>query len=239
MDVDTFIVALDAQNKKEAGKLLACFGQTRPFLKIGMSLFYETGAKWIRELKNDGYRIFLDLKLHDIPSVVRRAARTLAALDVDMLTVHASGGGAMLRAARDGVAEGTKAGKRRPLLIAVTQLTSTDETTLKNELLIERRMEDVVTHYAHLAWRCRLDGIVCSAQENAAVRRACGDGMLIVNPGIRAVGDHCHDQRRVVTPALARRLGANYIVVGRSIINAQDVASAYRNMRKEWESGRE
>ena len=219
------IVACDFENGQTCLDFLAGFGENRPFVKIGMELFYAEGPQIVRTLKARGHRIFLDLKLHDIPNTVRKAMAVLADLGVDLCNVHAAGGSAMMRAAREGL---TRPDGSRPLLIAVTQLTSTDPTMLRDELLIDRPMAETVAAYAENAAAAGLDGVVCSALEAKAVKAACGQRFLTVTPGIRFSGGAVGDQKRVTTPADAVTLGSDFIVVGRPITAAPDPVAAWK-----------
>jgi len=203
----------------------------RPFVKIGMELYYSCGPQIVREIKARGHKIFLDLKLHDIPNTVRKSMAVLSALDVDMVNVHAAGTVEMMKAALEGL---RRPDGSRPLLIAVTQLTSTSEERMRRELLIDADMETVVSRYALNAREAGLDGVVCSPREAALVKRCCGDGFLTVTPGIRFAGDAGDDQVRVTTPAEARRGGSDYIVVGRPITAADDPVAAYRRCLEEF-----
>lgn len=224
------IVACDFDSAAQTLDFLARFGQARPFVKIGMELFYAEGPAVVRALKERGHRLFLDLKLHDIPNTVKKAMAVLSGLEVDMVNVHAAGTRAMMEAAR----EGLEAGGGKTLLIAVTQLTSTDETRMHRELLIDRPLEAVVAAYAENAAAAGLDGVVCSPLEAEAVHRRCGADFLTVCPGVRFSEDEAGDQRRITTPERARDLGADYIVVGRSITTAADPLAAYRRCVKEF-----
>ena len=197
----------------------------KPFVKIGMELFYAEGPQMVREIKSRGHRIFLDLKLHDIPNTVGRAMAVLSRLDVDMVNLHASGASAMMRAALEGL---TRPDGTRPILIAVTQLTSTDAATLKNELLIDTPMAETVMAYAKNAADSGLDGVVCSPLEAALVKEQCGESFLTVTPGIRFADSTVGDQKRIMTPEKAGRSGCDYIVVGRPITQAADPVAAYR-----------
>ena len=224
------IIALDFPGEKEAFKFLENFDGLRPYVKVGMELFYSAGPELVRKLKAQGFRVFLDLKLHDIPNTVRQAMASLAVLGADMVNLHAAGGSGMMRAALEGVSGQAS----RPLVIAVTQLTSTDAEMLKDELLIGRGMEDTVLHYAKNAAVSGLDGVVCSPLEAAAIKRVCGDAFLTVTPGIRFEGDSADDQRRVTTPAEARKLGSDYIVVGRPITKAVNPREIYERCVSEF-----
>ncbi len=225
------IIACDFAGAEETLRFLALFGGEKPFVKIGMELFYAAGPQIVRELKARGHRIFLDLKLHDIPNTVRKTMRVLSALEADIVNLHAAGTAAMMRAALEGLLrpDGT-----RPLLIAVTQLTSTDEAALREELLIPVSMEETVLRYAKNAAEAGLDGVVCSPLEAGSVHARCGPDFLTVTPGVRFADSEAGDQKRVTTPARARELGADYIVVGRPITAAADPVEAYRRCIKEF-----
>lgn len=221
------IVALDFSRAEEVFSFLDKFeGEDRkPFVKIGMELYYSQGAQMVRDIKARGHKIFLDLKLHDIPNTVKKSMAVLSALDVDMCNLHAGGGIAMMKAAIEGL---TRADGTRPLLIAVTQLTSTSDQMLKEELLIDRPMDETVMHYAANAASAGLDGVVCSPLEAGKVHDACGASFLTVTPGIRFDDASKGDQVRVTTPARAKELGSDYIVVGRPVTAAEDPVAAYR-----------
>ena len=225
------IIALDFDSAEKVYAFLDRFGERKLFVKIGMELFYAEGPAIVREIKRRGHRIFLDLKLHDIPNTVGKAMRVLSGLDVDLCNLHASGTKEMMEAAVRGL---TRADGTRPLLIAVTQLTSTDETALHEELLIDRPLEEVVLSYAANAAAAGLDGVVCSPLEAGAIHRRCGADFLTVTPGVRFAGGDAGDQKRVTTPAKARELGSDYIVVGRPITQAEDPVAAYRRCVKEF-----
>lgn len=199
------------------------------FVKIGMELYYSEGPDIVRNLKARGHKIFLDLKLHDIPNTVKSAMAALSRLDVDLCNVHASGGRAMMEAAVEGL---TRPDGTRPLLIAVTQLTSTDDAMLKNELLVSKGMEETVAHYAQNARIAGLDGVVCSPLEAGRVHAACGSEFLTVTPGVRFADGDAGDQSRIATPERAAALGSDLIVVGRPITKAENPAEAYRRMKK-------
>ena len=201
---------------------------SRPFVKIGMELFYSEGPQIIKKLKERGHRVFLDLKLHDIPNTVKKSMTVLGAYGVDMVNVHAAGGIEMMRAAKEGLMLGAARYADKPKLIAVTQLTSTDEATMHDELLIDRPLPEVVRQYSLNAKAAGLDGVVCSAQEAADIHMACGADFLTVTPGIRLAGDSAGDQKRVMTPADARDQGSDYIVVGRSITAETKPIDAYQ-----------
>ena len=225
------IVACDFPGADETLAFLDRFREEKPFVKIGMELFYAEGPQIVRKIKARGHRIFLDLKLHDIPNTVKKAMRSLSALDVDIVNLHAAGTRAMMTAALEGL---TRPDGTRPLLIAVTQLTSTDQQALRDELLIDRPMDEVVMAYAKNASDAGLDGVVCSPLEAGKVHALCGGGFLTVTPGVRFAGGERGDQKRVTTPAQARELGSDYIVVGRPITQADDPVAAYRQCVKEF-----
>lgn len=226
MSAKDVIIALDFPTREEALGFLDQFpAGEKPFVKIGMELFYAEGPQMVREIKSRGHRIFLDLKLHDIPNTVGRAMAVLSRLDVDMVNLHASGASAMMRAALEGL---TRPDGTRPILIAVTQLTSTDTATLKNELLIDTPMAETVMAYAKNAADSGLDGVVCSPLEAALVKEQCGESFLTVTPGIRFADSTVGDQKRIMTPEKAGRSGCDYIVVGRPITQAADPVAAYR-----------
>jgi orotidine-5'-phosphate decarboxylase len=229
-----FIVALDFPTGEDVKAFLQSFPRESLFVKVGMELYYQEGPAIIHYLKEQGHRIFLDLKLHDIPNTVKRAMQGLARLGVDLVNVHAAGGTVMMEAALEGLEAGTPNGERRPYCIAVTQLTSTSEQMLRNELWIDRPMEETVLHYASLAKKSGLDGVVCSAKEVPLIRKHCGEAFLTVTPGIRFADDEKNDQVRVVTPYEARKLGASFIVVGRSITRAENPIAAYERLQQEW-----
>lgn len=219
------MIALDFPTKAETLAFLDQFTGEKPFVKIGMELFYAEGPDVVREIKARGHRIFLDLKLHDIPNTVKRAMAVLSRLDVDMVNLHAAGGSEMMRAAAEGL---TRPDGTRPLLIAVTQLTSTDSRVLKDELLIETPMAETVLRYAKNAADSGLDGVVCSPLEAAAVKETCGAGFLTVTPGIRFADSAAGDQKRIMTPERAAGAGCDYLVIGRPITQAADPTAAYR-----------
>lgn len=222
------IIACDFQNRDETMAFLARFTGQKPFVKIGMELFYGEGPDIVREIRARGHKIFLDLKLHDIPNTVNKAMRNLARLGVDMTNVHAAGTIDMMRAARGGLEDGAQG--IAPLLIAVTQLTSTSEQRMQRELLIAASMEDTVAHYARNAQEAGLSGVVCSPLEVELVKRACGTGFYAVTPGIRYPDGDAGDQSRITTPQRAREMGSDFIVVGRPITQAGDPAAAYARM---------
>ncbi len=218
------IVACDFPGRQETLAFLDRFTGKKPFVKVGMELYYAEGPGMVREIRERGHRIFLDLKLHDIPNTVKKAMAVLSRLEVDLVNLHAAGTKAMMEAALEGL---TRPDGTRPLLIAVTQLTSTDQQRMERELLIERPLPEVVLHYAGLAREAGLDGVVCSPLEAKAVHEACGRDFLTVTPGVRFAGGEVGDQVRVTTPALARQIGSDYIVVGRPITQAADPVAAY------------
>lgn len=218
------IIALDFPSREETLSFLQKFQGRKPFVKIGMELFYAEGPEIVREIKKMGHQIFLDLKLHDIPNTVKRAMASLSALDVDMVNLHAAGASGMMKAALEGL---TRPDGTRPLLIAVTQLTSTDALTLKNELLIETAMDETVMSYAKNACDSGLDGVVCSPLEAQKVKDRCGAAFMTVTPGIRFAGGDVGDQKRIMTPEKAAGAGCDFIVVGRPITQAEDPVAAY------------
>ena len=225
------IVACDFSSKEQVFAFLDKFTGRKPFVKIGMELYYAEGPEIVRQIKARGHKIFLDLKLHDIPNTVKKAMAVLSGLDVDMCNVHAAGTSAMMKAALEGL---TRPDGSRPLLIAVTQLTSTDEDSMKRELLIDRPLDQVVMSYAQTAKEAGLDGVVCSPLEAGKVHQACGDGFVTVTPGVRFADGDVGDQKRVTTPEKARELGSDYIVVGRPITAAADPVAAYERCVKEF-----
>ena len=210
------------------------FGAGRPYVKIGMELFYAEGPDMIRQLKARGHKVFLDLKRHDIANTVKKSMQVIGGYGVDMVNVHASGGVAMMKAAKEGLLLGAARFADKPKLIAVTQLTSTDEETLHNQLLIDRPMDEVVKKYALNARKAGLDGVVCSAFEAAEIHEACGADFLTVTPGIRFAENSNDDQKRVMTPAQAKLAGSDYIVVGRPITAAERPIDAYARCREEF-----
>ncbi len=218
------IVACDFSGAADTFAFLNRFTGRKPFVKIGMELFYSEGPDIVREIRKRGHQIFLDLKLHDIPNTVKKAMSVLRDLDVDVCNLHAAGTAAMMEAALEGL---TRPDGTRPLLIAVTQLTSTDQQALENELWIEKPMDQVVMHYALNARKAGLDGVVCSPLEAAKVHEVCGADFLTVTPGVRFADGDRGDQKRVMTPAEAKKVGSDYIVVGRPITAAADPVAAY------------
>ncbi len=226
------IIACDFPDRETTLSFLDRFsGHRKPFVKIGMELFYGAGPDIVREIKARGHRIFLDLKLHDIPNTVKKAMRVLSALDVDMVNVHAAGTVAMMEAALEGL---TRPDGSRPLLIAVTQLTSTSEEVLHQQLLVGASMNDTIAAYAANARRAGLDGVVCSPLESTLVKGACGQDFLTVTPGIRFADAAADDQVRITTPARARELCSDFIVVGRPITAAADPCAAYQRCLEEF-----
>ena len=225
------IIACDFSGRREALSFLEQFRDEKPFVKIGMELFYAEGPEIVRQIKARGHRIFLDLKLHDIPNTVKKAMGVLSGLDVDLCNLHAAGARAMMEGALEGL---TRPDGTRPLLIAVTQLTSTGPEVLRDELWIDRPLEETVLHYARNARQAGLDGVVCSPLEAEGVHRTCGAGFLTVTPGIRFADGEKGDQVRVTTPEKAKALGSEYIVVGRPITAAADPVAAYRRCVREF-----
>ena len=225
------IVACDFASKEQVFSFLDLFKEEKPFVKIGMELFNAEGPDIVREIKKRGHKIFLDLKLHDIPNTVKKAMAVLSRLDVDMTNVHASGTIAMMEAALEGL---TREDGTCPLLIAVTQLTSTSEERMRDDLLINEPMDKVVMHYAMNAKKAGLSGIVCSPLEAEKVHATCGSDFVTVTPGVRFADGDKGDQVRVMTPAEAKKIGSDYIVVGRPITAAQDPVAAYRRCVNEF-----
>lgn len=225
------IIACDFSSKDEVMNFLDKFEGKKPFVKIGMELFYAEGPQIVREIKARGHKIFLDLKLHDIPNTVKKAMAVLSRLDVDMCNLHATGTAPMMEAALEGL---TREDGTRPLLIAVTQLTSTSEERMKEDLLINEPIDKVVMHYARNAKDSGLDGVVCSPLESAKVHETCGDDFFTVTPGVRFADGDIGDQVRVTTPTKAKELGSDYIVVGRPITSAADPVAAYRRCCEEF-----
>ena len=219
------IIACDFDSAEKVFAFLDKFeGKRKPFVKIGMELYYAEGPAIVREIKKRGHKIFLDLKLHDIPNTVKKAMAVLSRLDVDMTNLHAAGTKRMMEAAIEGL---TRPDGTRPMLIAVTQLTSTDQESMENDLLIKEPIADVVMHYASCAKEAGLDGVVCSPLEAGKVHDRCGEGFVTVTPGVRFADGDIGDQKRVMTPAEAKRIGSDYIVVGRPITAAADPVAAY------------
>ncbi len=218
------IVACDFASAEQVFAFLDKFTGRKPFVKIGMELFYAEGPSIVREIKKRGHKIFLDLKLHDIPNTVKKAMSVLSGLDVDITNLHAGGTVRMMEAAVEGL---TRPDGTRPLLIAVTQLTSTDQESMENDLLIHEPIDKVVMHYAANAKKAGLDGVVCSPLEAGKVHETCGNAFLTVTPGVRFADGDIGDQKRVMTPAEAKKIGSDYIVVGRPITAADDPVAAY------------
>ena len=225
------IVALDFDSKEKVFSFLDLFKDRKPFVKIGMELFYAEGPAIVREIKKRGHKIFLDLKLHDIPNTVKKSMAVLSGLDVDMTNLHAGGTVKMMQGALEGL---TRPDGTRPLLIAVTQLTSTDQESMENDLLIKEPIDKVVMHYASCAKIAGLDGVVCSPLEAGKVHDSCGENFLTVTPGVRFADGEVGDQKRVTTPAKAREIGSDYIVVGRPITAASDPVAAYNRCIEEF-----
>lgn len=225
------IIACDFNGKDECMKFLDRFTEEKPYVKIGMELFYSAGPDIVREIKKRGHKIFLDLKLHDIPNTVKKSMAVLSGLDVDMCNLHAGGTKAMMQAALEGL---TRPDGTRPLLIAVTQLTSTSQERMKEDLLIDRPLDEVVMHYAKCAAESGLDGVVCSPLEAGKVHEVCGKNFLTVTPGVRFADGDVGDQVRVTTPEKAKEIGSDYIVVGRPITQAENPVEAYRRCVREF-----
>ena len=225
------IIACDFNSQEETLKFLDRFTDCKPFVKIGMELYYAAGPDIVKEIKKRGHKIFLDLKLHDIPNTVNKAMKVLRDLDVDITNVHAAGTIPMMEAALKGL---EKEDGTRALLIAVTQLTSTDQEHMENDLLIKEPMEEVVMHYAENAKNAGLDGVVCSPLEAGAVHARCGDAFLTITPGVRFADGDVQDQKRVMTPEEAKKAGSDYIVMGRPITQAGDPVEAYKRAVKEF-----
>ncbi|MCQ2483751.1 MAG: orotidine-5'-phosphate decarboxylase [Clostridia bacterium] len=225
------IIACDFASAEDTFRFLDKFTGKKPFVKIGMELFYAEGPQIVREIKKRGHKIFLDLKLHDIPNTVKKSMAVLSNLDVDICNLHASGTCRMMEAALEGL---TRPDGTRPLLIAVTQLTSTDQESMENDLLIKEPIDKVVMHYAHNAKKAGLDGVVCSPLEAGKVHEICGSDFLTVTPGVRFADGDIGDQKRVMTPAEAKKIGSDYIVVGRPITAADDPVAAYERCINEF-----
>ncbi len=225
------IIACDFASKEATLEFLDKFTGVKPFVKIGMELFYAEGPEIVKEIKARGHKIFLDLKLHDIPNTVKKSMAVLSRLDVDMTNLHAGGTISMMEAALEGL---TRPDGTRPLLIAVTQLTSTDQERMENDLLIKEPIDKVVMHYANNAKIAGLDGVVCSPLEAGKVHDSCGKEFLTVTPGVRFADGDIGDQKRVMTPAEAKKIGSDYIVVGRPITAAEDPVAAYKRCCEEF-----
>ena len=225
------IIACDFDSGEKVFEFLDKFTEKKPFVKIGMELFYAEGPSIVKKIKERGHKIFLDLKLHDIPNTVKKSMAVLSRLDVDMTNLHAAGTISMMEAAIEGL---TRPDGTRPLLIAVTQLTSTDQQRMENDLLIKEPIDKVVMHYAHNAKIAGLDGVVCSPLEAEKVHETCGKEFLTVTPGVRFADGDIGDQKRVMTPAEAKKIGSDYIVVGRPITAAEDPVAAYNRCINEF-----
>ena len=225
------IIACDFASAEKTFEFLDKFEGKKPFVKIGMELFYAEGPSIVKEIKARGHKIFLDLKLHDIPNTVKKTMAVLSGLDVDMTNLHAAGTKKMMEAAIEGL---TRPDGTRPLLIAVTQLTSTDQQAMENDLLIKEPIDEVVLHYAHNAMEAGLDGVVCSPLEAGKVHDRCGKNFVTVTPGVRFADGDVGDQKRVMTPAEAKKIGSDYIVVGRPITAADDPVAAYERCVREF-----
>ena len=225
------IIACDFSSANDVFAFLDKFTGIKPFVKIGMELFYAEGPQIVREIKKRGHKIFLDLKLHDIPNTVKKSMAVLSRLDVDMTNLHALGTVRMMEAAIEGL---TRPDGTRPILIAVTQLTSTDQQSMKDDLLIDHPIDEVVMHYAHNAKKAGLDGVVCSPLEAGKVHEVCGKEFVTVTPGVRFADGDVGDQKRVMTPEQAKLIGSDYIVVGRPITAAEDPVAAYERCVKEF-----
>ncbi|MCI5720848.1 MAG: orotidine-5'-phosphate decarboxylase [Firmicutes bacterium] len=225
------IIACDFPSKEATLDFLDKFTEKKPFVKIGMELFYGAGPEIVKEIKARGHKIFLDLKLHDIPNTVKSAMAVLSKLDVDMCNVHASGTKAMMEAALEGL---TREDGSRPLLIAVTQLTSTSQERMQEELLIDEELDKVVIKYAQNTRDAGLDGVVCSPLEAGKIHEACGDNFLTITPGVRFADAAKDDQVRITTPEGAKKIGSDYIVVGRPITQAEDPVAAYERCCREF-----
>ena len=225
------IIACDFASAEATFEFLDKFEGKKPFVKIGMELYYAEGPAIVKAIKERGHKIFLDLKLHDIPNTVKKAMSVLSRLDVDMTNLHAGGTKRMMEAAIEGL---TKPDGTRPMLIAVTQLTSTDQESMENDLLIKEPIDKVVMHYAHNAMEAGLDGVVCSPLEAGKVHDTCGKNFVTVTPGVRFADGDVGDQKRVMTPAEAKKIGSDYIVVGRPITAAADPVAAYERCVREF-----
>ncbi len=225
------IIACDFSSRQEVMSFLDNFKDEKPYVKIGMELFYSSGPSIVEEIKARGHKIFLDLKLHDIPNTVKKSMAVLSNLDVDMCNLHAAGTADMMKAALEGL---TREDGTRPLLIAVTQLTSTSEERMRDELLIDKPIDEVVMHYAQNAAKAGLDGVVCSPLEAGKVHEVCGKGFMTITPGIRFADGDVGDQVRITTPAKAKEIGSDYIVVGRPVTAAADPVAAYRRCVEEF-----
>lgn len=228
------IIAMDLPNKGAVDQFIDQFPRHESlYLKVGMELYYKEGPSIVTHLKAKGHRIFLDLKMHDIPNTVKSAMRSIASLGVDLTNLHAAGGKKMMEAALEGLIEGTPKGAKRPLVIAVTQLTSTSTEMMNSELLIPGIASAVALEYAKLTKAAGLDGVVCSVQEAKSVHEACGKDFIALTPGIRLAGDEIHDQARVATPKMAKEAGSNYLVLGRSVTGAENPYEVYQRVQSE------
>ncbi|MGE6487925.1 orotidine-5'-phosphate decarboxylase [Paenisporosarcina sp. NPDC076898] len=234
MNIRNPIIALDFSAKEEVFQFLKPFDE-KLFVKVGMELYLQEGPTIVTDLKEMGHNVFLDLKLHDIPNTVQSAMRGLAKLGADLVNVHAAGGLRMMESALEGLEAGTEAGKQRPLLIGVTQLTSTSEQQMKNEQKINLTLQESVIHYAELSKRAGLDGVVCSVLEAADIKQVCGEDFLRVTPGIRLTDGTEHDQIRIATPEVARLEGSSLIVVGRAITKSENPVETYQLVKQQWE----
>ncbi|MEC6747533.1 orotidine-5'-phosphate decarboxylase [Marinilactibacillus sp. XAAS-LB27] len=228
------IIALDFSTKAEVESFLTHFSKQSLNVKVGMELFYQEGIEIVKQLKESGHDVFLDIKLHDIPTTVYKAMRGLASLGVDMVNVHAAGGVEMMAAAKEGLIAGNKSGSKKPLLIAVTQLTSTTEENMRREQKVTGTLEESVLNYARLSYFAGIDGVVCSVHEAKKVEQVTAPKFLRVTPGIRLSGDLTDDQKRIATPLEAKKEKATHIVVGRSITKSKDPATAYQEILKHW-----
>ncbi|AZU61461.1 orotidine-5'-phosphate decarboxylase [Neobacillus mesonae] len=231
---NSLIIALDFPSGQDVSNFIKPFAGQKLFVKIGMELFYQEGPSIVYQLKELGHRVFLDLKLHDIPNTVKSAMKGLARLNCDLVNVHAAGGKEMMQAALEGLEAGTAAGSKRPLCIAVTQLTSTSQEQMNKEQLIPVSLNESVLHYASLTKEAGLDGVVCSAWEAGMLRENLGQAFLTVCPGIRMENDNVQDQKRVATPEFARNSGVSSIVVGRSITRSADPLTSYQQWMEAW-----
>lgn len=226
---------MDLPNKEAVDQFISQFPKNESlYLKVGMELYYKEGPTIVTYLKEKGHRIFLDLKMHDIPNTVKSAMRNIASLGVDLTNLHAAGGKKMMEAAVEGLILGSQ-GRKRPLIIAVTQLTSTSKEMMNNEQKIPGEVADSALNYAKLAKAAGLDGVVCAVHEARKIHDACGDSFIALTPGIRLVGDDAHDQKRVATPAFGKEEGSNYIVIGRSITQSDDPYQVYQSVQAEIE----
>jgi orotidine-5'-phosphate decarboxylase len=235
---DSLIIALDFPNKRQVMEFLEPFGNEQLFVKVGMELFYSEGPSIIEELKKYNHRIFLDLKLHDIPNTVKCAMKVLAGLGCDLVNLHAAGGSGMMAAAIEGLDAGTPLGSKRPNCIAVTQLTSTSEAQVSSEQLIRVSLQESVLNYAEVAKRSGLDGVVCSPQEAKSIHARLGTDFLTVTPGIRPAQSELQDQKRTATPEFARQQGISAIVVGRPITRAANPLESYHKIKNDWKGVR-